>query len=454
MRGQPTPSATSARCMLWLTAGGGKLKAPRAEARRSSGPYARALGATLVNHAVLRVDTAAREETSSLRADGKPAPLSPRANNCVFPSRDARPPGQLPVLVFVECGGACARRLWWLHPRLDAVGCRVRRGGRWRASSRRGWGRVRPAAGTRRPPWRPLSSPPPQASAAPTRPPPPGTAVAACHRAHGTPAPTPLAPFPPAPIRPSSPLHFPATPGTGLGRPPAVGLSGGGGAAASRPRQSPTRHPARHQSRQPTRPVADAAPRPPSMRPGRRSAAASGGRRGVRRCSNGGRVGRRPLLAPRDMSPLAPTPRLNGPANAETMRGGRVCMEASALEGDRIHGRRGWGSCGRVEGVGGRLHIPRAARQLEELRRLAAASASVVAAHGDPWAPSHASMSHGLHRLGTGWRFSLSAACWIFAVCFFLSFVAVPIPPPPKYPLEDHAPPSPRERSARRFCPV
>jgi len=116
---------------------------------------------------------------------------------------------------------------------------------------------VRPAAGTRRPPWRPLSSPPPQASAAPTRPPPPGTAVAAYHRAHGTPAPTPLAPFPPAPIRPSSPLHFPAMPGTGLRRPPAVRLSGGGGRppadpagprrgtppainAASRPAQSPT----------------------------------------------------------------------------------------------------------------------------------------------------------------------------------------------------------------------
>jgi len=100
LKGQPTPSATSARCMLWLTAGGGKLKAPRAEARRSGGPYARALGATLVNHAVLRVDTAAREETSSVRADGKPAPLSPRASNCGSLSRDARPPGQLPVLGF------------------------------------------------------------------------------------------------------------------------------------------------------------------------------------------------------------------------------------------------------------------------------------------------------------------------------------------------------------------
>lgn len=243
--GKPTPLATlvSARCMLWLTAGGGKLTAPWAEARRSAGPYARALGVIVVNHAVLRVDAAAREETSSVGADGKPAPLSPRASFCAPLPRDAQPFGQLPVfgvwgLLWATavvaspsfgCGGVWGAA-WWAvaGPLAEGVGACA-------PCSRHAAAAIAAA----------VLSPAPSAGRA-------QPAAAARHRRRRVPprarhpcahAPRSLAPRPyPSIVPPPLPRH------AWGGAAPATRrwVERGGGAAASRPRPSPTRHPARH----------------------------------------------------------------------------------------------------------------------------------------------------------------------------------------------------------------
>lgn len=243
--GRPTPLATlvSARCMLWLTAGGGKLTAPWAEARRRAGPYAHALGVTFVNHAVLRADAAAREETSSVGADRKPAPLSPRASFSVPLPRDAQLFGRLPV--FEMCG-----LLWAMavvaSPPFGSVG--VRRAAWWAVAGplAEGVGACAPcsrhaaaaiAAAV-------LSAAPSADRAQPV--------AAARHRRRRVPprarypcahAPRSLSPrLYPSIVPPPLPRHSwdEAAPAT------RCWVERTGGAAASRARPSPTRHPARH----------------------------------------------------------------------------------------------------------------------------------------------------------------------------------------------------------------